>query len=217
MSAQAPAAKPSPEKAWWLRTLAIFQSPTPVFGALRDDSDEAVEARQEPVLALVILAAMAAVLTSPTTGTLMDNAERDGLEVAVLVFLAGLFYGVAGYWIGGGALYLGARAAGSTRGYRQARHVLAFAAAPIALSLLVLWPVELAVYGSDLFTSGGNDSASVGRWVFRGLEAAFYLWSFLLLVVGIRVVNHWPVVRSLGALGLTAFALLAIALVPSLA
>jgi NADH:ubiquinone oxidoreductase subunit 3 (subunit A) len=217
VSAQAPAAKPSPERAWWLRALAIFQTPRPVFGALRDDSDEAVEARQEPVLALVLLAAMAAVLTSPTTGTLMDNSERDGLEVAVLVFLAGLFYGVAGYWIGGGALYLGARAAGSTRGYRQARHVLAFAAAPIALSLLVLWPVELAVYGSDLFTSGGSDAGSVGGWVFRGIEAAFYLWSLLLLVLGIRVVNRWPVVRSLGALGLTAFALLAIALVPSLA
>src|SRR3990170_8420101 len=103
MDAQAPAAKPNPERAWWLRTLAVFQSPQPVFAALRNDSEEAVEARQEPVLALVILAAIAAVLTSPTTGTLMNNAERDSLEVAVLVFLAGLMYGVAGYWIGGGA------------------------------------------------------------------------------------------------------------------
>ena len=216
MSAQAPAAKPSPERTWWLRTLAVFQSPQAVFAALRDDSEEAVEARQEPVLALVILAAIAAVLTSPTTGTLMNNAERDSLEVAVLVFLAGLIYGVAGYWVGGGALYLGARAAGSTRSYRQARHALAFAAAPIALSLLVLWPVELAVYGSDLFRTGGSDSGSAGRWVFRGIEAGFYLWSFALLVLGIRAVNRWPVVRSLGALGLTAFALVAIALVPSL-
>lgn len=216
MSAQARTAKPSPERAWWLRTLAVFQSPTPVFAALRDDSDAATEARQEPVLALVILAAVAAVLTSPTTGTLMDNAERDGLEVAVLVFLAGLFYGVAGYWAGGAALYVGARAAGSTRSYRHARHVLAFAAAPVALSFLVLWPVEIAVYGSDLFRTGGSDADGAGRWVFHVVEAAFYLWSFALLVLGVRIVNRWPVVRSLGALGLTAFALLAIALIPAL-
>ena len=37
MNAEAqPATEPSPEKRWWLRTLAIFQSPRPVFAALRD-------------------------------------------------------------------------------------------------------------------------------------------------------------------------------------
>ena len=217
MSAQAKAAKPDPDREWWLRTLAVFQSPRAVFAALRNDSDEAVEARQEPVLAIALLAAMAGVLTSPSTGTLMNNPERDGLVVAVLVFLAGIIYGLAGYWIGGGVLYLGARAAGSTRSYRQARHVLAFAAAPVALSLLVLWPVEIAVFGGDLFRTGGSDAGSAGRLVFRGIEGAFYLWSFVLLVLGVRALNRWPVVRSLGAIALTAFALVAIALLPSLA
>jgi hypothetical protein len=57
MNAQArPADKPSPDRDWWLRTLAIFQSPRAVFEALRDDSKEQNEARQEPVLALVLLA-----------------------------------------------------------------------------------------------------------------------------------------------------------------
>jgi hypothetical protein len=215
MNAPASTAKPSLERAWWLRTLAVFQSPRAVFAALRDDSEEAVEARQEPVLALVLLAAMAGVLTSPSTGRLMDNPDRDGLVVAVLVFLAGIMYGLAGYWIGGGAVYVGARAAGSTRSYRQSRHILAFATAPLALSLLALWPVEIAVYGADLFRTGGSDEGA-GHWVFRAIEAGFYLWSFALLVLGVRAVNRWPVVRSLGAVGLTAFALAAVALVPSL-
>ena len=36
VNAEAHAAKPSPEKQWWLRTLAICQAPRPVFAALRD-------------------------------------------------------------------------------------------------------------------------------------------------------------------------------------
>ena len=85
----------------------------------------------------------------------------------------------------------------------------------VARSLFSLWPVEIAVYGGDLFRTGGSDEGA-GHWVFRAVEAGFYLWSFALLVLGVRAVNRWPVVRSLGAVGLTAFALAAVALVPSL-
>src|SRR4249920_3132230 len=100
MDAQAPAAdhQRSPDRDWWLRTLAIFQSPGTVFTALRDDSREAAESRQEPVLLLLLLAGIAGILVSPTTGTLMINPERDGILVAVLVFLTALMYGAAVYW-----------------------------------------------------------------------------------------------------------------------
>ena len=53
--------------------------------------------------------------------------------------------------------------------YRQARHVLAFASAPVALSLLVLWPVRLAVYGEDVFRTGGSDHGA-GNTAFVVLE-----------------------------------------------
>src|SRR3712207_4145867 len=128
------------EREWWLRALAVFGSPRTAFSGLRDDSRDAAEARQEPVLALVLLAGIEGILATPAVGDLLDSRERDALVVAVLVFLAGMLYGVASYWIGGGALHLGVRAAGGTGSYRQARHVLAFAAAPLALGLLVLWP-----------------------------------------------------------------------------
>ena len=49
---------------WWLRTLAVFQSPRPVFAALRDASPREAEARQEPILAIVFLAGIAAMLCS---------------------------------------------------------------------------------------------------------------------------------------------------------
>jgi len=108
VNAQAgPVDKPSPERLWWLRTLAIFQSPRAVFEALRDDSKEQVEARQEPVLALVLLAGVAAVLLAPSTGRLLDEDLVDNslAVVAVLLFLTGGLYGAATYWIGGAALF----------------------------------------------------------------------------------------------------------------
>jgi hypothetical protein len=40
-----PAAERSADREWWLRTLAIFQSPRVVFEALRDESSEQAEAR----------------------------------------------------------------------------------------------------------------------------------------------------------------------------
>ena len=211
VAARAPTTtKPSAEKEWWLRALAVFGTPRVTFAALRDDSREQADAREEPVLALALLAGIAGVLAAPSFGDLLDSRERDAVVVAVLVFLAGGLYGTATYWIGGGALYLGARAAGSNGSYRQARHLLAFAAAPLALSLLVLWPVRLAVYGGDLFREGGADETGAVRYVFEGLEGAFFVWATALLVVGIGTLHDWPLVRSLGALVVAVLALFAL-------
>ena len=197
----------SREKQWWLRTLAVLQSPSSVFAALRDDSDDDAEARQEPVLALVWLAGMAGVLASPTRGRLLDDGDLDALLVLVLVFLAGGLYGLASYFVGGGALYFGVRATGGTGSYRRSRHTLAYAATPLALLLLAVWPVRLAVYGSDLFRSGGADEAGLARWLFDAADAAFFTWALVLLVVGVRAVHGWSALRAVGAL---AFALLAL-------
>ena len=217
MSARAPAArKGGLDKEWWLRTLAVFQSPRSTFAALRDESPEQAEAREEPVLALALLAGIAGVLATPTVGDLLDNRERDSVVVAVLLFLAGALYGAATYWVGGGAVYLGVRAAGATGSYRQARHLLAFAAAPLVLSLVVLWPLRLAVYGGDPFREGGADETGTARYVFEAAELGAFLWAAVLLVVGIRTVHAWPLVRSLGALVLAVLALLALGVAFSL-
>lgn len=212
MATEAPVAA-NREKEWWLRALMVFQSPTPVFRALRDDSDEAAGARQEPVLALVLLAAIAAILSwSPTTPTLSDRAGVDALVGAVLVFLAGGIYGAATYWLGGAALYFGARGAGGRGSYRRARHTLAYAAAPLALSLLVLWPLRLAVFGGDVFRRGGADDGTGGR-VFDVLDVAFLAWALVLLVLGIRAVERWSVVRALVAVSLAGLVVVAVTLV----
>ncbi len=179
---------------WWLRAFLVLQRPRPVFVALRDDSKESFADRAEPVLAIVLLAGIATVLSSATAGRLMDDSSYDGLLVTVWAFIAGSLYGMFGYFAFGALLHGGARALGSQGSYRRARHVLAFAAVPIALSL-ALWPVKIAVYGESLFRSGGSDHG-VGVRVFDVLELVFLLWAAALLVIGVRSVHGWTWSRA---------------------
>lgn len=193
---------------WWLRTLLVLQRPRPVFVALRDDSRESMSDRAEPVLLVILLAGIAGVLSTRTAGQLMDDGDYDNVLVAVWAFLAGGVYGIFGYFAFGAVLHGGGRALGSQGTYRRARHVLAFAATPIALSL-VLWPIKLAVYGDALFRSGGSDHAA-GMRIFDALELAFLLWAAALLVIGVRAVHGWTWARAAAACALAVGAATAI-------
>jgi hypothetical protein len=193
----------SRERAWWLRTLLVLQAPSPVFAALRDDSEEDLNARSEPLTAVVFFAAIAAVLWTPTVGHILDDVTIDGIVVPVLVVFTAGIYALFGYFILGGVLYLGGRPFGSAGSYRRARHVLGFAAAPLALSFFVLWPIRLALYGSDSFRSGGSD-APTGDHVFDALQTVFALWALGLLLAGVRAVHGWSWGRAAAATAVAA-------------
>jgi hypothetical protein len=187
---------PSGDKAWFLRALLVLQSPRPVFAALRDDSDEAAEQRQDVAGALVWLAGISAILATTVSSTLLDDVEIDGALAAVWAFLAGGLYGFTLYYVVGKVFHVALRKLGSRGSFRRARHVLAFAATPIALALFVYWPVRIAVYGGDLFRTGGADGRGAGD-VTALLFYAFVLWSLALLVIGVRTVHGWTWGRSL--------------------
>jgi hypothetical protein len=181
------------EWAWLQQAVFVLVGPRDVFRAMRDDSDAAARVRSEAILALVILTGIVTVLWTPVAGTLMDVSgphASDGLDVALWAFLGGGVYGTVFYFLGGLVVYALTRIVGGIT-YRQARHVLAFASAPVALSLLVLWPVRLAVYGEDLFRTGGSDHGA-GNTTFVVLELLFVAWSLGLLVLGLRTVRGQP-------------------------
>jgi Yip1-like protein len=196
-----PAEAASDDRAWLLRALLVLIDPRPVFAALRDDSDDAARARQEPVMAIVGLAGIASVLWTSVAGRLLDDPALDGLVVAVWAFIGGAFYGIALYFAVGAVVYLGLRAAGGLGKYRRARHLLAFACAPLALSLVV-WPVRLAVYGGDVFRTGGSDSGA-GNAAFVVVELGFVAWALGLLLVGTRTLHGWGWPRTLEGVGLS--------------
>jgi hypothetical protein len=182
---------------WWLRTVLVLTAPAAVFASLRDDSPETASKRSEPVLLIIWLAGMAYVLSTPTAAHLMDDHDYDGLLVAVWTFLAGGLFGGLGYFVLGAALHGADVALGSQGSYRRARHLLAFAAVPVALSLF-LWPIELALWGTALFHAGGPD-AGTGGHVFSAVDVALLLWSACLLVIGVRAVHGWGWGRAAAA------------------
>lgn len=179
---------------WWLRAALVLQRPRPVFVALRDDSPGSLADRSEPVLAIILLAGIALVLATGTAGQLMDDSQYDGLLVAVWAFIAGSLTGVLAYFVFGAFVHGAVKLLGSQGSFRRTRHVVAFAAVPIALSL-VLWPFRLALYGEDVFRTGGSD-AGTGSRVFEVLGALFLAWSLALLVVGVRAVHGWTWARA---------------------
>jgi hypothetical protein len=181
----------------------VLQSPRSVFAALRDDSDEAAESRQDVAGALVWLAGISGILATTVASTLLDDVEIDGTLAAVWAFLAGGLYGFFLYYVVGKVSHVALRKLGSRGSFRRARHVLAFAATPIALALFVYWPIRIAVYGGDLFRSGGPDGRGAGpatAWLFYG----FVVWALALFLIGVRTVHGWTWARSVAGVAFTA-------------
>jgi hypothetical protein len=191
------------ERSWWLRAPVVLVAPRAVFVALRDDSDEAIEARQEPLNALIGLAGFAAVLATPVARHLLNDPSASLSLIPVWVFLGGAAYAVAVYWLGGGLLYGAARRFGGLGSFRRARSVLALSSAPLALALFTLWPIRIAIYGQNLFRTGGDDWGPGDR-TFGGLLYFAFAWSAILLVIGVRSVHGWSWARSLATVALAA-------------
>ena len=168
----------------------ILVRPQEVFAQLRDGSDEQAEALAEPMVALTILAGIAMFLSTATAGQLFDDPEFDWLLVAVEAFFAGVLVALQNYWLGGAALLLGLRCLRSPSRYRAARQIVGLSTAPFVLALVVVWPLRIAIFGGDLFRSGGSDEDTAGL-VLNVLDAIFVLWALALAIVGVRTVDEW--------------------------
>ena len=92
---------------------------------------------------------------------------------------------------------------------------MAFATAPVALSLFAVWPIALAAFGGDLFRSGGTDGGAGGAAVFW-FAVVFGAWALALLAVGVRAVHGWAWGRSLAAVAIAAVPVAALAALQAL-
>jgi hypothetical protein len=199
----------SPGRAWWLRVPAVLLHPHPVFFALRQDDEDDVAARSEPLLLVIWLAGMASVLATPTAADILDDPEYDTVLLAIWTFIAGGLYGVVGYFVLGFAIYFGVRLLGSPGTFRRARQTVGFALVPLALSLFLVLPLRLAIYGGDTFRGGGADEGS-GERAMLAAQLAFVAWSLVLLAVGVRVTHGWTWLRAVAAVGAAAALLAAL-------
>ena len=95
------------------------------------------------------------------------------------------------------------RRLGSEGSWRRSRQTLALAATPLALALLTFWPIRIAVYGQDLFRTGGDDYGRSDA-IFGGVYLGIVAWCVLLLLIGVRAVHGWTWGRSAAAVALAA-------------
>ena len=74
---------------------------------------------------------------------------------------------------------------------------------PLALSLLRSGRCSFALYGDDLFRTGGSDHGR-GDASSAASSSASSLWSVVLLVIGVRAVHGWTWARAAAAVALAA-------------
>ena len=121
--------------------------------------------------------------------------SRRPLTSRIWVFAAGGISGAFAYFVVGGFSTAVRRLARTGR-YRRSRHLLAFAAVPLALSL-VFWPFKLALYGEDCSAraagTGRRRRCSSMCW------SSVLLWCVAPLVIGVRSVHGWTWARALTA------------------
>ena len=173
------------ERNWWLRAPAVLVAPRAVFVSLRDESAEAVEARQEPMTGDRRARRHRRGARTPVARHLLNDASFSVALIPVWAFIGGLIYALAVYWLGGGLLYGAARRLGGLGNWRRSRQVLGLAATPLALALLTLWPIRIAVYGENLFRTGGNDYGRGDAGSSAASSTLLRLGAYLLLV-GVR-------------------------------
>jgi len=76
--------------------------------------------------------------------------------------------------------------------YRDMRAIVSYAGFPIIISFVIIFPVEVGLFGMYLFTSDPSpySFAPVIYTTILGLDALFILWSVYLLGVGLIVVSQ---------------------------
>jgi hypothetical protein len=166
---------------WWRRVPAVLWRPRHALVALRETDEDDMAARQEPLLAVVLLAGMAAVLMMG--GSVTVDQSVDAVVVAAITFIAGGLYGAAGYVVLGAGVWVGVKGAGRETSFRQARHLVGVSAVPMALAFFVVAALVAVAYGLDFFRGG----AGSGAGTVAAVGAPFVAWSAALLVAGLRI------------------------------
>ena len=193
------------ERGWWSRLPRLLYAPSEVFAELRDESREAADARQEPIVAVAFLAgiamAIALVAIQPPYNRFYESLSAFNMTFEAI--LGGALVALSNFWVGGALFYLGTRGLGATTGYRLARHIAGLATAPFILVLVFAVPVRLGLYGVDLFRDTGRDSGAGGD-VFIAIDALALLWTLALVVIGIRMTQRWTWGRAAASLGIAA-------------
>lgn len=135
-----------------------------------------------------------------------DRASRQNsgdkmstVSILLLVFIVGGLTGWITYYVYGWALSATGRWLGGRADAESFRTVLAWALVPTAVVLALLLP-QAIILGDDLFRSEPVDTSFLAEnlKIFFGLvEAVLSIWTVVILVQGVRLLQSFSVGRAL--------------------
>lgn len=140
------------------------------------------------VIALAALAGIAAVYAA--FWSMEIGRSIDGLPAILGIGAAvGVPAGILGLLLLSLLLRLGARLSGGAGTLRNVFAVSAYAATPVVLSLVIVFPVEIALFGVYLFDRNPSPMVlkPVPYVVLGAIDALAFFWSAALLAVGLTV------------------------------
>ena len=144
-----------------------------VFAELRDESREAADARQEPLVAITFLAGIAMFLSLVALEPPFERyRDLSALTMIVESIIGGALVGAL-QLLARRRARLPRRAGAGCRDRLSAgaAHRRAWRPIPFVVLLVVAWPVRLGLYGVDLFRTGGSDSGAGSDVVHRARRA----------------------------------------------
>ena len=115
-------------------------------------------------------------------------------NLALLVgagFVIGPFAGVLFTFLFSFLVHRVGRLLGGTGSYRNVRAAIVYAMVPIVYSLVLVFPIEIALFGPYFFSDNPPPLVinPVAYIVLLGFDAAAMIWSLVLLIEGTVVVN----------------------------
>jgi hypothetical protein len=140
------------------------------------------------------------------------------LTLVGIGMLAGPPVGVLAVWIIGIGITTILKLGKTNLSARNCRAVFAYSALPLAATVLIVLFFEIGIFGPYFFDNNPppmviNPVAYIGL---LGIQAASGIWSFVLLVLGLRSASGttWPGAVIAGCLGACVLALLVVAVAP---
>jgi hypothetical protein len=129
----------------------------------------------------------------------LGNRFENLLILAGVGGLLGIPAGITIVFVSGVVVSTAVRVFGGKASLKDSRAIVAYAGIPVVLSLVAVFPLEIAIFGIDLFGTNPpplviNPLAYIGL---LGFDALATLWSILLLYKGVTVLSGFNMVKSL--------------------
>ncbi|MFD2835362.1 Yip1 family protein [Gramella sp. AN32] len=171
--------------------------------------------KTDPRKNILLLFYLAGIVNYLDRAVQKDAGDSQSLTSILLLSLLGGIAGIIGYYLYSYALSVTGNWLGGKAGSERHRTILACSMIPQIATLILLVP-ELIIFGSDWFSSSTdqtNVALMIVFFIFGGIHLVLSIWSFVLLVIGVKLIQNFSTLRAIGNLLLPVMVIVGIVLI----